>query len=117
MQGRPFPSCVRAGGKEARARARAVGFRPGRSCHDAIRANYAAIDKKEKYVVLAIEKDVSMKSTTKSSGGKQSAFPRMRRQFGVVSESVPDQQDEFLFPEEGKEHFCTLTYGRRKHSH
>lgn len=65
---------------EARFKPNSYGFRPGRSCSDAIAAIYTSINKKDKYVLDADIHKFFDQVNHEALIGKLETFPQMRRQ-------------------------------------
>lgn len=88
---------------EAKFEPNSYGFRPGRSCQDAIEAIFNSIVRKEKYVLDADVAKCFHRINHQSLLEKMNTFPAMRRQIkawlkaGILDGST----GEGLFPEEG----------------
>ena len=84
---------------EAKFEPHSYGFRPGRSCHDAIEANFPCINRKPKYVLDA---DIAKCFDRIDHGtllAKQNTFPKLRRLIkGWLQAGV--QEGEQLYPTE-----------------
>jgi RNA-directed DNA polymerase len=84
---------------EARFEANSYGFRPGRSCHDAIEAIFAAIGRKAKYVLDADIEKCFDRIDQDALLAKVNASPSLRRQLRAwLQAGVLDQGT--LFPTE-----------------
>ena len=82
---------------EARFEPNSYGFRPGRSCHDAIGAIYCAINKKSKYVLDADISKCFDRIDHQKLLGKVNTYPTLRRQLKAwLKAGVIDGKE--LFP-------------------
>lgn len=77
------------------------GFRPGRSCHDAIQAIYKTIVRKEKYVVYADITNIFKRINHQSLLHKINTFPLMRGQIKSWLNKGILFSVERVFPKEG----------------
>jgi RNA-directed DNA polymerase len=88
---------------EAQFEPNSYGFRPGRSCHDAIEAIFNSIAKKSKYVLDADIAKCFDRINHQALLDKMNTFPDMKKQIkawlkaGILDRSA----GETLFPEEG----------------
>lgn len=85
---------------EARFEANSYGFRPGRSCHDAIGAIFAAINKKSKYVLDADISKCFDRINHEVLLQKLNTYPTLRRQIRAwLKAGVIDGKTLFPTPE------------------
>jgi RNA-directed DNA polymerase len=86
---------------EAVFEANSYGFRPGRSCHDAIEAIHLSINKKAKYVLDADIAKCFDRINHEALLSKINTFPVMERQIRAWLKSKILDGNETLFPKEG----------------
>ncbi|NES20433.1 MAG: group II intron reverse transcriptase/maturase [Symploca sp. SIO3E6] len=85
---------------EARFEPNSYGFRPGRSCHDAIGAIYCAVNKKSKYVLDADISKCFDRINHNSLLSKLNTYPTLRRQIRAwLKAGVMDGRKLFPTPE------------------
>jgi RNA-directed DNA polymerase len=84
---------------EAKFETNSYGFRPGRSCHDAVDAIFASINKKEKYVLEGYIAKCFDKINNEALLEKINTFPAMRKQIKAwFKAGIMDGSE--LFPSE-----------------
>jgi len=92
---------------EAKFENNSYGFRPGRSCHDAIAAIFSSINKKQKYVLDADITKCFDKINHDKLLEKVNTFPKFRRQIkawlkcGVIDLSQMSERERYLETVEG----------------
>ena len=86
---------------EAKFEPNSYGFRPGRSCHDAIQAIYTAIRLKAKYVLDADISKCFDRINHDKLLRKVNTFPKIRRQIKAWLKTGIFDQGKTIFPTEG----------------
>ena len=86
---------------EARFEPNSFGFRPGRSCHDAIQSIFNAIGQKSKYVLDADISKCFDRIDHKKLLKKVNTFPKARRQLKAWLNAGILDNGKTLFPKEG----------------
>ena len=86
---------------EAKFEENSYGFRPGRSCHDAVEAIFNAIRAKSKYVLDADISKCFDRIDHAKLLEKVNTYPKIRRQIKAWLKAGILDNKEFLFPEKG----------------
>lgn len=86
---------------EAKFEPNSYGFRPGRSCHDAIEGIHIALNRKEKFVLEADIAKCFDRINHEALLLKMNTFPQMRNQIRSWLKAGILNQGKTLFPEEG----------------
>ena len=86
---------------EAKFEPNSYGFRPGRSCHDAIGSIFLAVRSKSKYVLDADISKCFDRIDHSKLLGKINSFPKVRRQIKAWLKAGILDREKILFPREG----------------
>jgi RNA-directed DNA polymerase len=86
---------------EAKFEANSYGFRPGRSCHDAIEAIYIAINQKPRYILEADIRKCFDEISHQKLIEKLNTFPLLERQIKAWLKSGIMEDDQTILPEKG----------------